>query len=538
MFNSPNLFPNSFKNIRSEVATGDSQSDLLALGIGNTELKCKGKVLKLENCLFVPKLKCNLISMLELFEDQLTIQKTDSVFSLSSKGRILLEGEIRDRLMYITYDSPRTLLTSVDPNLWHCRLGHPGPSVLKTLGLPNPNHSCLTCETNKSCRLPFLDHFEPVKYPLDTIHIDVVGPITPESISGSCFLLTIVDQATSYKIIRFLAKKFNSFDQFVVSKNYMENHHDRKIKKLVSNRGGEFLNQKFGNLSTECGFVHIFSPPEIPEHNGFAKRASRTVLEEACCLLNHSNLPNQYWEEAVNTAVFLSNLSLTASRGNKSPYFLWTNSSVKLTKLRTFGCQAVIHSLKRQQEWKLAPPGQEGVLLGFENGNTAYQILRLSDLKVAVTRNATFNKKIFPAVAGEKKSPTWNVKNEHTDQNVSLITEPVNKATSTSTETMENQCSDYAEVPVEESSREDVSTLNSSALPVIDNHSTNHEDPSNQQQEESNIRTHRLKIIGPRHHTLITSNLDSLHILPYSRRVKTFITTSNVPRTYQLALYC
>ncbi|MBW0478348.1 hypothetical protein O181_018063 [Austropuccinia psidii MF-1] len=66
----------------------------------------------------------------------------------------------------------------------------------------------------------------------------------------------------------------------------------------------------------------------------------------------------------------------------------------------------------------------------------------------------------------------------------------------------------------------------------------NHEDPSNKQQEESNIQTHRLKIIGPHHPTLITSNLDSLHILPYSRRVKTFITTSNVPRTYQLALHC
>ncbi|MBW0579608.1 hypothetical protein O181_119323, partial [Austropuccinia psidii MF-1] len=212
MFNSPNFFPNSFKNIRSEVATGDSQSNLLALGIGNAELKCKGKVLKLENCLFVPKPNCNLISMLELFKDQLTIQRTDSVFCLSSKGRILLKGEICDRLMYITYNSPRTLLTLVNPNLWHCRLGHPGPSVLKNLGLPNPNHSCLTCETNKSCQLPFLDHFEPVNYPLDIIHIDVVGPITPESISGSHFLLTIVDQATSYKIIRFLAKKSDSFD--------------------------------------------------------------------------------------------------------------------------------------------------------------------------------------------------------------------------------------------------------------------------------------------------------------------------------------
>ncbi|MBW0478382.1 hypothetical protein O181_018097 [Austropuccinia psidii MF-1] len=231
MFNAPEFFPDSFKNIRSEVATGDSQSNLLALGIGNAELKCNGKVLKLENCLFVPKLKCNLISMLELFKDQLTIQQKDNLFSLSSKGKTFLEGEIRDRLMYITYDCPKTLLTFVDANLWHYCLGHPGRTMLKNLGLPDSNHSCLTFKTNKCFQLPILNHFEPVKYPLDTIHIDVVGPITSDAVSGSRFLLTIVDQATSYKIIRFLAKKFDIFDQFVVATNYMENHHDRKTKK-------------------------------------------------------------------------------------------------------------------------------------------------------------------------------------------------------------------------------------------------------------------------------------------------------------------
>ncbi|MBW0582987.1 hypothetical protein O181_122702, partial [Austropuccinia psidii MF-1] len=64
------------------------------------------------------------------------------------------------------------------------------------------------------------------------------------------------------------------------------------------------------------------------------------------------------------------------------------------------------------------------------------------------------------------------------------------------------------------------------------------EDSPDQQQQRSNNRTHCLKVIGPRHPTLITSNVDSIHILPYSRRVKTFITTSSVPKTYWLALQC
>ncbi|MBW0592042.1 hypothetical protein O181_131757, partial [Austropuccinia psidii MF-1] len=154
MFNSPKFFPNYFEEIGSKVSTGDLQSNLLARGIVEMQ-------------------------------------------SNNSKGEILVEGGICNILMYITYDLCNALLTLVDGNLWHCRLGHPGRAVLKNLGLPVQDRSCLTCKTNKSIRLPFNRHFELVSLPLDTIHIDLVRPIAAESVSGSCFLLTIMDQATS-----------------------------------------------------------------------------------------------------------------------------------------------------------------------------------------------------------------------------------------------------------------------------------------------------------------------------------------------------
>ncbi|MBW0478383.1 hypothetical protein O181_018098 [Austropuccinia psidii MF-1] len=103
---------------------------------------------------------------------------------------------------------------------------------------------------------------------------------------------------------------------------------------------------------------------------------------------------------------------------------------------------------------------------------------------------------------------------------------------------MENQCSDSSEVP-EESSIESVSTLNSPTLPAFNNHPMNHEDSPDQQQARINNRKHCLQVIGPRHPTLITSNVDLIHILPYLRREKTFITTSTtVSRPYWLSLKC
>ncbi|MBW0526740.1 hypothetical protein O181_066455 [Austropuccinia psidii MF-1] len=94
MFNSTKFFPGQIKPITSEVGTGDSQSNLKALGIGEVQLRCNEKTLKLENCLFVPNLKCNLVSMLELFKNRLIVHRRNNTFSLMANGKTLLNGEI------------------------------------------------------------------------------------------------------------------------------------------------------------------------------------------------------------------------------------------------------------------------------------------------------------------------------------------------------------------------------------------------------------------------------------------------------------
>ncbi|MBW0534256.1 hypothetical protein O181_073971 [Austropuccinia psidii MF-1] len=183
----------------------------------------------------------------------------------------------------------------------------------------------------------------------------------------------------------------------------MENQQNKRKKRLTSDQGGECVNEKFKKLAEDCGFTNILSLPHTPEHNGYAERCNCTILEKARCLMSMENLPNHTWAEVAKTTVFLSNLSPTPSRGNKSPYQLWNNCLPRLSSLRTFGCCAVIYNLKNQRDWKLAPPAQEGFLLGFENENTSNRILQFADLKVVITRNAIFNENIFPRVLGGRR---------------------------------------------------------------------------------------------------------------------------------------
>ncbi|MBW0502776.1 hypothetical protein O181_042491 [Austropuccinia psidii MF-1] len=175
--------------------------------------------------------------------------------------------------------------------------------------------------------------------------MDIVGSINPPSVSGKRYFFTIVDQSSSYKIVKFLQKKSEVFEQFQATKIAMENAQDKKIKKLVSDRGGEFLNNEFKKLSNECGFIHIFPPPETPQHKAFAERANQTILKKARFLLGGLNLPANFLADAVNTAVLLSNLSPTTSRENHSPHFLWTDTPARLSRLRKLGCRAVVYSL-------------------------------------------------------------------------------------------------------------------------------------------------------------------------------------------------
>jgi transposase InsO family protein len=149
--------------------------------------------------------------------------------------------------------------------------------------------------------------------------MDLVGPINPSSISGYKYFLTIVDQYSSFKFVQFLKAKSDTFKEFKLFVAMVENLQSRKIKEVVSDNGGEFIGNDFKSFCQELGMVQIFSPPETPEHNGFAERANRTILDKACSLLLTSNLPKSYWAESVNAAVLISNILVTPSCSNISP---------------------------------------------------------------------------------------------------------------------------------------------------------------------------------------------------------------------------
>ncbi|MBW0470489.1 hypothetical protein O181_010204 [Austropuccinia psidii MF-1] len=179
MFNNPQPSSSSLKPTNIQVAAGDTNSNLTALGIGTIKNISDKKTLTFKNCLYIPHLKCNLISLLELFKEEPTVNQKNDTFNLMSPGKEILRGTIINKSVIITYSVATSLLTSSNKNPWHNRLGHPGPAVLKSLGIEVDKNSFLICETSKSHKQNFRNHFDHALNTLDCLHMDIVRPVTP-----------------------------------------------------------------------------------------------------------------------------------------------------------------------------------------------------------------------------------------------------------------------------------------------------------------------------------------------------------------------
>ena len=112
----------------------------------------------------------------------------------------------------------------------------------------------------------------------------------------------------------------------------MENQSGHGIKILRTDRGGEYVSNEFLNFCKTHGIQKQFIARYTPQQNGIAKRKNRTIMEMACSMLAAKHFPNEYWGEAVATAVYIMNRCPTKSVKNKVPQEAWTgmNHSVHI----------------------------------------------------------------------------------------------------------------------------------------------------------------------------------------------------------------
>ncbi|GJV35247.1 retrovirus-related pol polyprotein from transposon TNT 1-94 [Tanacetum coccineum] len=183
--------------------------------------------------------------------------------------------------------------------LWHMRYGHLNFGDLKLLsskgmvkGLDQidlPNQVCEGCLFGKHARSSFLKKATSrAKEPLQLIHTDLCGPITPPS-------YTMVEKE----------KGLN-------------------IKSMRSDRGGEFLSKEFNKFCEDNRIRRFLTAPYSPQQNGV-------------------KMPKEFWAEAVDCAVYLLNRCRSKSLENKTPQEAWNGLKPIISHLWVFGSIAYVH---------------------------------------------------------------------------------------------------------------------------------------------------------------------------------------------------
>jgi transposase InsO family protein len=84
---------------------------------------------------------------------------------------------------------------------------------------------------------------------------------------------------------------------FIKNKRYkaeVENQLEKKIKRLWSDRGGEYFSNEFSKFCAVHEITHKRTPPYSPQFNGIAERKNRTLTDLVNDMLETAGLSKEW----------------------------------------------------------------------------------------------------------------------------------------------------------------------------------------------------------------------------------------------------
>ena len=273
------------------------------------------RILILEDCLYVPNVRRNLISATYLgkhgycaiLKDNVVIKK-DKVFICSSN--------IVDGLYIITPDKhelcnfeldhnshvkslKRKFPSASDAYLWHLHLGHINSNriqrmvkdgLLETLDF-NEFPVYESCLEGKMTKRPFNAKGYKVKDLLELVHLDVCGPMSIQARGGYDYFITFTNDYSRFGYVYLMKRKFEAFEKFKEFMAEVENQSGKHIKAIQSDHGGEYLLRDFKDYLTKNGIISQLTAPGTLQQKGVTERKNMTLLDMVRSMLSYSTLP-------------------------------------------------------------------------------------------------------------------------------------------------------------------------------------------------------------------------------------------------------
>jgi transposase InsO family protein len=90
--------------------------------------------------------------------------------------------------------------------------------------------------------------------------------------------MTFIDDCTRFCYVYLLKSKDEALHYFKIYKAEVENQLERKIKRLFSDRGGEYFSNDFSEFCVKHSIINERTSPYSPQSNGIAERKNHTLI--------------------------------------------------------------------------------------------------------------------------------------------------------------------------------------------------------------------------------------------------------------------
>lgn len=414
MSNDKSLF-STLETLKSpiKIAVAKQTESLIATHSGTLIVRNHdGRRIPMNNVLYVPNLRFNLFSIKRVEEKGMKVVFENREVKIFNRNKLVARGTRVGKLYEIQLEVLlKSSLNALSSNagafnqaeLWHARLGHPCNQNLKKLiqhqmlhGLDltladvksSFNETCEGCISGKLNQLPFPSKKKMATRPLQIIHSDVCGPITPASFDKKRYFVTFTDEYTHFVQVFTMQNKSEVYDLFVNYEAIVTSQFDQKISNLVCDNAKEYSSHQFQNFCAKQGILIQYSTPYCPQQNGVSERMNRTLMEKARCLLLNSQLDKTFWTAAIQTAAYLLNRTPTVTLDQaKTPAEYWYGKKPTVSNLKIFGCKAYAH-VPKQTRGKLDSKAEVCIMLGYTK--TGYKLWSMEKKKVITRRDVVF----------------------------------------------------------------------------------------------------------------------------------------------------
>jgi hypothetical protein len=91
------------------------------------------------------------------------------------------------------------------------------------------------------------------------------------------------------------------------------------------------------------------------------------LMDNAKRILSGVETTQEFWEEVVNTAKYMVNMSPSSALVDMTPHEVWSSKKPSVSHLKVFGCDAFVHVPKEKRS-KLDKKAVKCIFFGYKKG--------------------------------------------------------------------------------------------------------------------------------------------------------------------------